>query len=316
MKLKRFLFKNNFFLLKKNYKLFSTEAEPLKNYYQILEIKRNSTQREIKKGFQKMTKKYHPDVYDKDDSKFQRILEAFSILKNPITRKKFDNKLNKKKEEPIYYEDIKNDKNQNNQNSEEYENDKKEKKDYNNFFKDSYKKENYYNLDKEVDKLFKRKIKINFEKIRIYENEFEKQLDDSELDRLKFVEKYNEKKSKKLDLNLETKLNFKESLDEFVELENENFHQEKKKEEEKPNKFVFGIKEELFYNILLVISCSGILCFCYYSFKLKKFYKEEKAKAVQLLKMEYQFKNNIQRKAALNFGNQVEKDIKYDFRKN
>ena len=231
MKLTKILFKDNIFLLKHNYRKFSTQTLVIKNYYEILEIKRNSTQREIKKAFQNMTKKYHPDVYDKDDSKFQDILEAFSTLKNPVKRKKFDRSLNKKKNDPIYYKDMKEDSEENSKDK-----DQEERKDYNNFFKGSYKKENYYNLDKEVDKLLKRKIKTNFEKIRIYENEFDRQLNNEELERLKFVDNYNKKIPTKIDLNLETKLNFKQSIDEFVDLENENFHQEKKKEEKKKKK--------------------------------------------------------------------------------
>lgn len=66
--------------------VFSTE------YYDILNIKPNSTEREIKTSYFKLSKKYHPDKNSSPESvqKFQEISEAYQILSDPEKRKLYD----------------------------------------------------------------------------------------------------------------------------------------------------------------------------------------------------------------------------------
>ncbi|OOM75199.1 chaperone protein DnaJ [Clostridium puniceum] len=66
----------------------------MKDYYKILNLSVNSNNDEIKKAFRSLAKKYHPDR-NKDDkealTKFQEINEAYEVLSNEDSRKKYDN---------------------------------------------------------------------------------------------------------------------------------------------------------------------------------------------------------------------------------
>ena len=64
-----------------------------KNYYNILGVNHESTDKEIKKAYYKLSFDYHPDRNkDVDIVKFQLISEAWSILSNLETRNEYDKK--------------------------------------------------------------------------------------------------------------------------------------------------------------------------------------------------------------------------------
>ena len=65
------------------------------NYYEILGIRENSSQEEIKKAYKSLAKRYHPDVSGDDSSSedFLRIHKAYEVLSDPISRKKHDREL-------------------------------------------------------------------------------------------------------------------------------------------------------------------------------------------------------------------------------
>jgi DnaJ-class molecular chaperone len=64
------------------------------NFYEILEIGRNSTTKEIKKHYYSLSKKYHPDKNNGlSDEKFKLLSEAYSVLSNPKKRYLYDMKL-------------------------------------------------------------------------------------------------------------------------------------------------------------------------------------------------------------------------------
>lgn len=62
------------------------------DFYQILGITRNASQKEIKHAYRLLARKYHPDVSDLSDAeeRFKIMGEAYAVLKNPESRKQYD----------------------------------------------------------------------------------------------------------------------------------------------------------------------------------------------------------------------------------
>jgi curved DNA-binding protein len=63
------------------------------DYYKILGVDKNSTQKDIKSAYRKLARKFHPDLNpnNKDAKKnFQQINEANEVLSDPEKRKKYD----------------------------------------------------------------------------------------------------------------------------------------------------------------------------------------------------------------------------------
>ena len=64
-----------------------------KDYYKVLGVERSATQDEIKKAYRKLAVKYHPDKNPGDkaaEEKFKEISEAYQVLGNVDSRKKYD----------------------------------------------------------------------------------------------------------------------------------------------------------------------------------------------------------------------------------
>lgn len=62
------------------------------NYYDILGVKRDASQDDIKKAFRKLAAKYHPDAGG-DEQKFKEVSEAYTVLSDPKKRKEYDQML-------------------------------------------------------------------------------------------------------------------------------------------------------------------------------------------------------------------------------
>lgn len=62
------------------------------NYYDILGVKRDATQDDIKKAFRKLAAKYHPDAGG-DEKKFAEVSEAYTTLSDEKKRKEYDQML-------------------------------------------------------------------------------------------------------------------------------------------------------------------------------------------------------------------------------
>lgn len=60
------------------------------DYYEILGVPKDASPDDIKKAFRKAAMKYHPDKGG-DKEKFQKIQEAYDVLKDPETRAGYDN---------------------------------------------------------------------------------------------------------------------------------------------------------------------------------------------------------------------------------
>jgi len=64
-----------------------------KDYYKILGIAKNATDKQIKNAYRKLARKYHPDLNPDNktaEKKFQEINEANEVLSNAENRKKYD----------------------------------------------------------------------------------------------------------------------------------------------------------------------------------------------------------------------------------
>lgn len=63
------------------------------NYYDVLGVKRDASDAEIKKAYRRLSKKYHPDFNKGDttaEAKFKEVSEAYRTLKDSKTRSAYD----------------------------------------------------------------------------------------------------------------------------------------------------------------------------------------------------------------------------------
>ncbi len=65
------------------------------DYYEILGLKRNATEKEIKDAYRKLARKYHPDLHSAEEKaaaeeKFKKINEAHEVLSDTEKRAKYD----------------------------------------------------------------------------------------------------------------------------------------------------------------------------------------------------------------------------------
>ena len=70
-----------------------TTKKPMKTcYYELLEIERTATQKEIDKAYKKSALKWHPDKNQEQDTTqiFQNIKEAYDVLSDPNERQWYD----------------------------------------------------------------------------------------------------------------------------------------------------------------------------------------------------------------------------------
>ncbi|KAF7300325.1 J domain-containing protein [Mycena chlorophos] len=63
-------------------------------HYDILGVARTASKSEIKRAFFALSKTHHPDVHDaKSRPEFHQITEAYNVLRDPVSRRAYDNTL-------------------------------------------------------------------------------------------------------------------------------------------------------------------------------------------------------------------------------
>lgn len=64
-----------------------------KDYYKIMGVSRDASDKEIKMAYKRLARKYHPDINKEPDAedKFKELGEAYEVLKDPEKRKIYDN---------------------------------------------------------------------------------------------------------------------------------------------------------------------------------------------------------------------------------
>lgn len=68
-------------------------ARNYKDYYKILGVERNASEKDIKSAYRRLARKYHPDVNPGDktaEEKFKEVQEAYEVLSDKEKRAKYD----------------------------------------------------------------------------------------------------------------------------------------------------------------------------------------------------------------------------------
>ncbi|ESN98977.1 hypothetical protein HELRODRAFT_185044 [Helobdella robusta] len=71
----------------------STNVNAKRDYYEVLGVNKSSTQKDIKKAYYQLAKKFHPDMNKNDpdaQKKFQEVSEAYEVLSDEGKRKQYD----------------------------------------------------------------------------------------------------------------------------------------------------------------------------------------------------------------------------------
>ena len=64
------------------------------NYYEILNVTKDASQKEIRQSYKALMKKYHPDIFKGDKARAEKlsmeINAAYDVLSNEETRREYD----------------------------------------------------------------------------------------------------------------------------------------------------------------------------------------------------------------------------------
>src|SRR5574337_728275 len=69
------------------------DTETKRDYYEVLGVKKDASDADIKKAFRKLARKYHPDVNPGNktaEQKGKEMNEAYEVLSDPKKRQQYD----------------------------------------------------------------------------------------------------------------------------------------------------------------------------------------------------------------------------------
>jgi molecular chaperone DnaJ len=64
-----------------------------RDYYEVLGVARGAAEKEIKRAYRRLARRYHPDVNPNDkaaEAKFKEVTEAYEVLSDPAKRRQYD----------------------------------------------------------------------------------------------------------------------------------------------------------------------------------------------------------------------------------
>lgn len=73
-----------------------------KDYYKIMGVSQDASEKDIKMAYRKLARKYHPDISKEPDAEeqFKEMAEAYEVLKDPKKRSEYDQYLKYKEFNP------------------------------------------------------------------------------------------------------------------------------------------------------------------------------------------------------------------------
>ncbi|KAL4464808.1 hypothetical protein ABPG74_011369 [Tetrahymena malaccensis] len=208
---------------------FSTNANPTQpntshleklSYYELLEVRKDATAREIKQNYLKLAKTYHPDVYKGSDvDRFKFIKIAYQVLKKPQSRRQYDEELAEKEGKQTKYDKgFQNQESQDDVNSENYTTDgKKEQK--RGFSFDGMKIDDTIDLNKEYEKFFAKPIQRQPEEVVVYEDVVERQMSMDERVRHEFA--FIKNNENEINFRFGHQLKYQDILNENIDIMNQ-----------------------------------------------------------------------------------------------
>src|SRR5579862_5269792 len=60
------------------------------DYYKVLGVKQEATEKEITRAYRKLAKQYHPDAHPGSEDRFKEISAAYDVLGDADKRKEYD----------------------------------------------------------------------------------------------------------------------------------------------------------------------------------------------------------------------------------
>ncbi|CAI2374975.1 unnamed protein product [Moneuplotes crassus] len=286
------------------------------DYYELLQVSPSANEKELKRAYLKIAKKYHPDIYEGvNPDYFKKANEAFTTLKNPLKRKDYDKKI-----KVIRMKNNKDFKNFDRKSASKgfdrnmyqrmKKNSSKAREEIDPEFEEELKK---YNFDRMFMEFNQRPMRSHPEELKVMEPEIFKKMSRRDIARLKYVTK--RRQMDKINSNLKLRLQHErlkildvtqdggmdqKSYDQIVEDINRNYKQlenvekplqvyktekemiiEKKKQQDvqisKAKRYVYP-----FFGIAFVINSILLIGYYYQDKEAKKFDKFDKYRDLQI----------------------------------